>query len=341
MNGTAKTLVEALAKFRSVALAALLAATLAALPACSGGEPTSGQSGRDAQDSAALHENALESQEQPSGEAAQEDPSSASAFDASQIPGYTGSPYTEVDGNIPSLQANDAKGVDEHYAPLDSFGRCGAAIAVVSPATMPTEERGDIGMVKPSGWHTVRYDDLVDGKYLYNRCHLIGYQLTGENANECNLITGTRYMNIDGMLPFENEVADYVDRTGGRVLYRSTPVFVGNELVARGVHLEALSLDDGGQGVSFNVFVYNVQPGIGIDYATGESWREEAAVAQEPEATPAAQEMTYVLNTNTGKFHYPECNSVDRMSEKNKQTVTATRDEIIAQGYEPCGNCNP
>ena len=136
---------------------------------------------------------------------------------------------------------------------------------------MPTEERGSIGMIRPSGWHTVRYDDLVDGRYLYNRCHLLGFQLTAENANERNLITGTRYMNVEGMLPFENQVASYVERTGNRVLMRSTPVFVGDELVARGVHLEALSIDDGGAGVSFNVFCYNVQPGIVIDYATGES----------------------------------------------------------------------
>ena len=230
----------------------------------------------------------------------------------------------------------------EEYAPLDELGRCGTATAVVGPETMPEEgeERGSIGMVKPSGWQTARYDDLVEGRYLYNRCHLIGWQLTAENANEENLVTGTRYMNTEGMLPFENEVADYVDRTGGRVLYRVEPVFVGDELVCRGVHMEARSLDDAGMGVAFNVFCYNVQPGVGIDYATGESWREESAAPQEPQ-TERQEERTYVLNTNTRKFHYPECSSVDRMSEKNKQTVTDTRDDVIAQGYDPCGNCNP
>ena len=140
---------------------------------------------------------------------------------------------------------------------------------------MPTEERGEIGMVKPSGWHTVKYD-IVDGKYLYNRCHLIGYQLAGENANEQNLITGTRYMNVEGMLPFENLVAEYVRETGNHVLYRVTPVFQGLNLVAQGVQMEALSVEDGGQGVCFNVFVYNAQPGVSIDYATGDSWLAEA-----------------------------------------------------------------
>lgn len=264
-------------------------------------------------------------------------------FDLSQIPAYSGSPYVVVNENVPDLTASDVPAQSESYAPLDHLGRCGAAIAVVSPSTMPAadEERGSIGMVKPSGWHTVRYDDIVDGRYLYNRCHLIGWQLTAENDNEENLVTGTRYMNVEGMLPFENEVSDYVERTGGRVLYRVTPIFEGDELVCRGVHMEALSLDDGGLGVCFNVFCYNVQPGVGIDYSTGESWLEDGALTDGSEHAATPQEKTYILNTNTGKFHYPECDSVDRMSEKNKETVIATRDELLAQGYEPCGNCNP
>lgn len=163
----------------------------------------------------------------------------------------------------------------EEYSDLDSLGRCGQAYALIGTETMPDEDRGSIGQIKPSGWHTVRYDDLIDGKYLYNRCHLIGFQLAGENANEKNLITGTRYMNVDGMLPFENQVADYVETTGNHVLYRVTPVFEGDELVARGVQMEALSVEDDGQGVAFNVFVYNVQPGVDIDYQTGESQRTE------------------------------------------------------------------
>ena len=223
---------------------------------------------------------------------------------------------------------------------------------------MPTEERGTIGQVKPSGWHTVRYDDLVDGKYLYNRCHLIGYQLSGENANEQNLITGTRYMNTEGMLPFENQVADYVRQTGGRVLYRVTPDFRGSELVARGVRMEALSVEDGGAGVCFHVYVYNVQPGITIDYLTGESRRtgEAAPPAALPAPTPAAPEssepeapppeapaadVTYILNIRSMKFHAPDCSGAADIKETNRQTFSGTREEVIAQGYAPCGQCKP
>lgn len=197
----------------------------------------------------------------------------SSAVDVSEVPSFEGRPYATIDGNMPKFSEEELSSEAEAYSPLDQLGRCGPAFAVVSKETMPTEERGEIGMVKPSGWHTVRYDDLVDGKYLYNRCHLIGYQLTGENANERNLITGTRYMNVEGMLPFENEVADYVERTGGSVAYRVTPVFAGDELVARGVQMEAMSVEDGGEAVRFNVFCFNVQPGIEIDYASGESSR--------------------------------------------------------------------
>ena len=217
-------------------------------------------------------------------------------------------------------------------------------MALVGPETMPTEERGSIGMVKPSGWHTVRYDDLVDGRYLYNRCHLIAYQLTGENANTRNLVTGTRYMNMEGMLSYENDVADYVERTGNHVIFRAEPVFEGDELVCRGVHLEALSYEDGGAGLSYNVFCYNVQPGVGIDYATGESWRTAPEPAPEPEPAedPAASaEVTYILNVNTDKFHLPGCSSVKQMSEKNKREFTGTREEAIAQGFDPCKRCNP
>ena len=253
------------------------------------------------------------------------------------MPGYTGSPYTVISGNVPDLSESDAEGVTESYSPLDSLGRCGVAMAVVSPEIIPTEERGSIGMVKPSGWHTVRYDDLVDGKYLYNRCHLLGHQLTGENANEENLITGTRYMNVEGMLPFEDEVADYVERTGGSVLMRVAPVFVGEELVARGVHMEALSLGDGGQGISFNVYCHNVQPGVSMDYATGESWRSD----QQEAASSSPQAMDYVLNTSSKKFHLSGCSSVDRMAERNRQDFTGTREDLISRGYDPCGNCNP
>lgn len=189
-----------------------------------------------------------------------------------QVPEYSGEPYAEIDGNIPSFTREMMTSKSqESYIELDLLGRCGPAFANIGRDLMPSEERQSIGMIKPSGWHTVRYDDIVEGKYLYNRCHLIGYQLTGENANELNLITGTRYMNTEGMLPFENRVAEYVSITGNHVLYRVTPIFKGRELVARGVQMEALSVEDDGKGICFNVFVYNVQPGITIDYATGES----------------------------------------------------------------------
>lgn len=191
------------------------------------------------------------------------------------IPAYSGEPYVVINGNVPEFDLEEYGDLEfEIYSPLDSLGRCGVAFANISLLTMPTEERGEIGMIKPSGWHTVRYD-FIDGKYLYNRCHLIGFQLAGENANEENLITGTRYLNVEGMLPFENMVDDYVDETGNHVLYRVTPIYEGDNLVAAGVQIEALSVEDGGAGIQFNVFVYNVQPGVVIDYATGENWAEE------------------------------------------------------------------
>lgn len=182
-------------------------------------------------------------------------------------------PYTVVNDNVPYFSDEDLTRTDafETYSELDYLGRCGVAYANICQELMPTEERGEIGSVKPSGWHTVNYHEYVDGNYLYNRCHLIGYQLSGENANEKNLITGTRYLNVEGMLPFENEVAEYVEKTGNHVLYRVTPVFDGDNLVASGVQMEAYSVEDQGTGVMFNVYCYNVQPGITIDYATGES----------------------------------------------------------------------
>ena len=217
---------------------------------------------------------------------------------------------------------------------------------------MPTEERGSIGSVKPSGWQSVKYD-CVDGKYLYNRCHLIGYQLTGENANTSNLITGTRSMNVDGMLPFENMVADYVKETENHVALRVTPVFDGDNLLATGVLMEAASIEDNTKGILFNVFVYNAQPSIGIDYSNGDSWlieevTTEAVVATtegvtEPEIseTEAVVLNQYVLNTNSKKIHEPSCSSVDSMKESNKKEYQGTLEELLTQGYEPCKRCNP
>lgn len=205
----------------------------------------------------------------------------SSSYDLSALPAYSGSPYAAVNGNVPYFSEEDLTTASfESYSPLDALGRCGAAYACVSEDTMPTEKRGDISQVKPTGWHSVRYD-WVDGQSLYNRCHLIGYQLTAENANARNLITGTRYLNVEGMLPFENMVADYVKETGGHVLYRVTPVFDGDDLVASGVLMEAESVEDRGASVEFCVYCYNVQPGVTIDYATGDSAADGAA-------TPAA-----------------------------------------------------
>lgn len=262
------------------------------------------------------------------------------------IPVYSGREYCEVNGNVPGFVDDElVMEAFEDYSDLDSLGRCGTAYANICKDIMPTEERGEIGMVKPSGWRTVKYNGLIDGNYLYNRCHLIGYQLAGENANEKNLITGTRYMNVEGMLPFENEVADYVERTGNHVLYRVTPIFDGDDLVASGVQMEAESVEDRGAGVSFNVYVYNVQPGVIIDYETGDSEADPDYVVTENETpeikTEHADKDTYIVNTNTGRFHKPSCTSVKQMKESNRLERTTTRDELISEGYEPCRNCKP
>ena len=281
-------------------------------------------------------------------------PQKTSGFNYEKVPAYSGSPYYAVNNNYPYFTANDYTDKSfEKYSSLDSLGRCGVANACIGKDIMPTEDRGSIGQVKPTGWHTVKYD-IVDGKYLYNRCHLIGYQLSGENANTQNLITGTRYLNVQGMLPFENMVADYVNETENHVLYRVTPIFEKSNLLSKGVLIEAYSVEDDGDGICFCVFVYNVQPGISIDYSTGDSYLEHSDDT-EPETTKAPETtkppettkddkptgVTYILNTNTKKFHYPDCSSVKRMSEKNKMYFTGDREEVIAMGYVPCKNCNP
>ena len=338
------------------------------------------------------------------------------------LPAYSGEAYVELNDNVPSFSKNDmTTKAFEKYSELDDLGRCGVAYANVCKETMPTEERGNIGMIKPSGWHTVKYDN-VDGKYLYNRCHLIGYQLTAENANEKNLITGIRYLNIEGMLPFENMVADYIDETDNHVLYRVTPIFKGDNLLASGVQMEAYSVEDKGKGVSFNVYCYNVQPGIEINYSDGTSRLADGTIASitlnyskytltvgqsktlaastSPESaaknviwyssnskaatvdkngkvtavkagtatitaktsnglkatckvtvkaksdttvtnSTSSGNVTYVLNTNTKKFHLPNCSSVKDMKDKNKKEVSCSRDEVIDMGYVPCKRCNP
>lgn len=321
-------------------------------------EPESGQP----------QENASDTQESQQVTSATDVPTGegTSAFSLREIPAYSGTPYTEVNGNQPYFTEEELTTQSfETYSELDSLGRCGVAYANVGQDLMPTEPRGEIGAVKPTGWHLVKYDN-VDGKYLYNRCHLIAYMLAAENANPQNLITGTRYLNVQGMLPFETKVCDYVKNTGNHVLYRVTPIFDGDNLLADGVLMEAYSVEDAGEGISFCVFAYNVQPGIGIDYATGDNWAEgsgtyQSTVASVAEETPApqpetdtavqitpelsapqeTQQTTYVLNTNTMKSHYPTCSSVDDMKEKNKQIYTGSRDEVINMGYVPCKRCNP
>lgn len=264
---------------------------------------------------------------------------SSTSYSLDDLPAYSGEPYVTVNDNEPFFTQEDmTTNSYETYSDLDTLDRCGVAWANVGVDLMPTEERGSIGQVKPSGWQTVKYD-ILDGKYLYNRCHLIGFQLTGENANEKNLITGTRYLNVDGMLPFENQVADYVKETENHVLYRVTPIFQGDELVARGVLMEGLSVEDEGEGISFCVYAYNVQPGIVIDYATGNSWLEEDAKPQE--TTNNGEGTAYVINTNSGKFHLPTCSSVEDMSPSNRQDYVGDRQELLDQGYTPCGVCKP
>ena len=273
------------------------------------------------------------------------------------IPEYDGEPYVVIDDNEPNFTEEELQPeAYETYGTLDALGRCSTAEASIGEGLMPTEKRGAIGQVKPTGWHTVKYD-LVEGKYLYNRCHLIGYQLTAENANEKNLITGTRYMNTEGMLPFENMVADYIKETGNHVMYRVTPVFEGENLVASGVQMEAESVEDQGADLSFNVYVYNVQPGVEIDYKTGESREANellpasknsdkagnatSGTTSDKDSSDPVSEQTYILNTSSKKFHKESCSGVKSMKEKNKKVYTGKREEVIEQGYAPCGNCHP
>lgn len=266
---------------------------------------------------------------------------------------YSGKPYAVVNGGIPSFSQTGTASW-ERYGELDRLGRCTAAEACIGRDIMPTLTRGPIGQIKPTGWHTAKYD-FVDGKYLYNRCHLIGFQLTGENANERNLITGTRYLNTKSMLPFENMVADYIKDTGNHVMYRCTPVFAGNESVARGVHLEAYSVEDKGDGICFNVFIFNVQPGVKIDYLTGESSLENESTAPTPTQRPSsapkptpkpspsstAQAQSYVLNTKTKVFHYASCRHVSSIKDANRKNFTGSRGALISDGFKPCGSCHP
>ncbi|MEE3400317.1 MAG: DNA/RNA non-specific endonuclease, partial [Eubacterium sp.] len=282
-------------------------------------------------------------------------------------PEYIGDAYFELNDNNPLFTDEEKKSTTafEEYSDLDKLGRCGVAFANICPELMPTEERGEIGSVKPSGWHTVKYPEIIEDNYLYNRSHLIAYSLAGENANEKNLITGTRYLNQETMQIFELRVLDYVRDSGNHVLYRVTPVFEADNLLASGVQMEAWSVEDSGKGICFNVFCYNVQPGIDIDYATGDSRVAEeasseskvtedtnvqAATESTTETTVessssssssdfADQERTYILNTNTKKVHLPDCRSVKDMADHNKEECVGTLNDIKNKGYTPCKRC--
>lgn len=300
---------------------------------------------------------------------------SPKASETDTIKEYSGKAFIELNDNIPNFSEDEKKSTEafENYSELDSLGRCGVAFANICKEIMPTEERGEIGDVKPSGWHTVKYPEIIEDRYLYNRSHLIAYSLAGENANEKNLITGTRYLNQETMQIFELKVLDYVRSTENHVLYRVTPVFEGDNLLAEGVQMEAWSVEDEGQGICFNVFCYNVQPGIEIDYATGESKVADEFATSENLDTEEADEnsekiddktesitentteaadnnndnetdfekqtRTYILNTNSMKIHLPDCKSVGDMAEHNKLEYEGSISELRKKGYKPCGRC--
>lgn len=272
--------------------------------------------------------------------------SDAQSVSLENVPEFSEDAYVVLNDNQPDFEESDyTTDSYEEYSELDSLGRCGVATANVGKDIMPTEKRGEIGPVKPSGWHTVKYD-CVEGKFLYNRCHLIGYQLSGENANKKNLMTGTRYLNVEGMLPFENKVAEYVKETDNHVLYRVTPVYEGDDLVASGVQMEGWSVEDEGEGICFNVFAYNNQPGVEIDYATGESCLSGETPSEPVEKTKEPGDKsetaeTFIMNTNTRKFHKPSCSSVSDTKAKNKETFEGERSELLEKGYEPCQRCRP
>ena len=256
-------------------------------------------------------------------------------FDLSSVPAFSGSPYAIVNNNLPFFTSGEITTTAyEHYGALDALGRCTVTMACLGKELMPTKDRGSISSIKPTGWHSVTYA-CVNGDSLYNRCHLIGWQLSGEDANRENLVTGTRYMNESGMLPFENMLADYIKETGNHVMYRVTPIFTGNDLVCRGVLMEAYSVEDDGEGISFNVFCYNVQPGVIIDYLTGESQAESDETAPE---VPAG--ATYIINKKSKKFHRLDSKYYGALT-SNMEYTTLSREELIAMGYSPCGTCKP
>lgn len=264
------------------------------------------------------------------------------------VPQYSGSATAVLNGNIPFFTENDLSPAEFiSFSELDSLGRCGPADSCIGTGMLPDAERGNIGMIKPTGWQTVRYI-FIDGQYLYNRCHLIAYELCGVNSDERNLITGTRYLNFFGMLAYENSVCEYVEDTGNHVRYRVTPWFSGDDLLCSGVQLEGLSVEDNGEGICFNVFCYNVQPGVVIDYLTGDSCAEELPDSttdplitdDNPYYVPSPG-VTYVLNKDSMVFHYTDCISAQFISDTNRIEFYGTREEAVALGYRACQNCNP
>jgi len=270
-------------------------------------------------------------------------------LDGLDIPQYSGEPYTDINGNMPFFSTDSILPVSyEIYYELDSLGRCTLADAVVGQDIMADGKRGDIGSIKPTGWHTDRYS-FVDGEALFNRCHLLAHYLTGEDANPRNLVTGTRYMNTEGMNALENMVGDYVRETGNHVRYRATPVWTGDNLICDGILVEGWSVEDGGEDICFCIFAYNVQPGIVIDYATGDNYAVSGEQASQPEKEPEYAKYlleedvtgTYVLNTKKMKFHLPDCEGAVSMSEENREEYTGSRNALVEQGYTPCGSCNP
>lgn len=259
-------------------------------------------------------------------------------YDLSNIPSYSNSPYVEINGNVPYFEESDLTTESyEKYSQLDKWERCQVAMACIGIDIMPEVPRKYTGNIKPTGWEQEKYNN-IPGYYLYNRCHLIGHQLTGENANRQNLITGTIYMNVEGMLQFENKIADYIKETHNHVLYRVTPIYEGNNKLASGVLMEAKSVEDDGKGILFNVYCYNVQPGIEIDYSTGASKGPKYTGDSNDEVD---KENDYILNKSSMKFHKITCSSVETISEKNKEEYYGYRSELIEQGYKPCNSCNP
>lgn len=253
-----------------------------------------------------------------------------SSFGVPEISEYSGIPYVEIHDNIPDFSSKERATTSyEEYSDLDALRRCGAATAVIGQDIMPTKERGKIGMIKPSGWQTIKYDS-VDGKYLYNRCHLIGYQLAGENANEKNLITGTRYLNVEGMLPFENMVADFVKESGNHVMYRVTPIFEGDNLLADGVQMEGYSIEDEGESICFNVFVFNVQPGIYIDYTNGKSALENESSKKNVKSSSKTEIRG---NSNSMIYHCLGQRDYEEMGRSNHLIVFASEEEAKSAGY--------